>query len=331
MRKYQHKIAAELAVRANTQHGLSRHRNPVETKGKVSSVLTEVAHVSALAVYAKWLLKLNGRHLKNSKLQDAKAYLSEIASTKKQSTVSLARQAINMHIHPTTPLVFVTSQVPTIPKNRAYSRKQIDLLCACADPLLRFSILLAADAGLREMELMSIAPKCALSSSARNWSNDRFRGRHGDQGYVVHGKGGLLREVYVSHGLAIELDSHLRPEMLRVRHRGAHLNSYFDLMGGHEFAIKFGRLSKKILGFSNGAHGLRHSFAQNRRDQLICCGFSIEEAIQILSQELGHFSTKNTLAYLRDRRESHDCVLPQMLDHTVLKKSSDHAHGIRIT
>jgi hypothetical protein len=29
-------------------------------------------------------------------------------------------------------------------------------------------------------------------------------------------------------------------------------------------------------------------------------GLSFDEAIEVLSQELGHFDTKNTLSYLRD-------------------------------
>lgn len=300
MKNYSPKIAAQRAVRANVQHGLSRHSSPDRAKTMVTSILTEKAHVSALTGYAKQLKLVTGKNLKNSKTNDALQYLESLAETRRQSTVDLARQAINLHVHPDRPIPYICSQVPTIVRNRAYTAEQIQLLCAEADPCMRVSISLASDAGLREMELLTLARFSRLTPSDRRWHEDRFSGRADDAPFVVHGKGGLVREVRVNQENAEKLKLAERAHPVRIDHRGAHLMSHFDLIGGHKFSSKFGRLSQRVLGFSQGGHGLRHSFSQRRRDELLCLGFCLNEAIQILSHELGHFATKNTLAYLRD-------------------------------
>ena len=300
MKNYDPVIAAKKLVISNTQHGLSRHKFPELAKEKISGVLTEVAHVSSLTQYAKWLIETKEKHLKNSNIADAQKYLEYKASTCLQSTVSLACQSINFHILRASPIPFVAAKTATIPKDRAYTRKQIDLLVEMAHPALGLAILLAEDAGLREMELLSIAEVLSLNESDRPWCQERFSGRSDDVAFVVWGKGRLVRQVRLSESLAERMRELLRPFPVRVAHRTAHLISHFELLGGHLLSSQFGRLSMHILGFSNGAHGLRHSFAQRRRNELLCCGFSLDEAVLILSQELGHFSIKNTIAYLRD-------------------------------
>ena len=299
MKNYSPKLAAQLTVRRNTQHGTSRHKLP-ETASIVRSVLTEKAHVSALTVFAKGLLKLNGRHLKNVTRPESVDYLYSIAKTRRQSTVSLTRQALNLHIFRNDPLPFVQSEIPTEPKNRAYSRRQIELLTASAEADLALSIKLAENAGLRAMELVTIGKPTDLMPSNRGWNKSRFSGRAGDVEYVVHGKGGLKREVRLHAELALELENTRRQEPMRVSNRGAHLISHYHLLGGQQFSIRFTQLSMKVLGFTFGAHGLRHSFGQRRRNEFLRCGFSMKEAVPMLSQEMGHFASKNTLAYLRD-------------------------------
>lgn len=300
MKKYSPKIAAKLLVVSHAQHGLSRHTHREMASSTVVSVLTEKAHCSALTLCANWLLKTKGKHLKNLTKVDAMEYLETRAETCKQSAVSLGRQAINLHILGEDPVNFVASKIPHEPKNRAYSNTEIDLLVWLASPEMALSILLAVDAGLRDMELLTISHAEALHPSARDWSADRFCARENDVPFVVWGKGGLRREVRVSPNLAAQLEATAREHPQRVSNRGAFLTSHFDLVGGHRFSIEFGKLSKFSLGFSHGSHGLRHTFAQRRRDHLICSGHSMESAILILSQELGHFHCKNTMAYLRD-------------------------------
>lgn len=58
------------------------------------------------------------------------------------------------------------------------------------------------------------------------------------------------------------------------------------------------KASERALGYSNGAHGLRHSYAQDRYEQL-ANHFPREEVMRIISQELGHFRPEITEVYLR--------------------------------
>ena len=300
MKNYDPAIAAQKIVWLNTKHGLSRHKNPILAKSFVTSVLTEKAHISALTGYSKWLHLTSGKHLKNSNISNAEQYILERSKCRKQSTINLDRQAINLHLHPTEPISFVTAEIPTVPKNRAYSQCQIDLLVEHADDELALSILLASAAGLRDMELITISDQQHLQKSIRNWHPERFKGIKDSILFVVHGKGGLNREVSLPNILAGQLESRRLPSPSRVLYRKAHLLSYFEIINGQRFSSDFGKHSTKILGFSHGAHGLRHSYAQRRRNELIALGFSPEESIRIVSQELGHFSIKNTLAYMRD-------------------------------
>lgn len=301
MKNYSPKKAAERAVHKNLALGLSRHQYPELVKTKVTSVMTADAHTSTLAQFAKHLIIKNSKHLKNASLTDAQTYLKEISLTKKQSTVSLARQAINLHILPQQPVAHVVSALPTTPINRAYTTAQINFLCKAAPPALALSIAVAASAGLRTMELLSISGPDQQRTSSRDWHVNRFLGREHCSKFIVHGKGGLCREVRITPELAVQLEIVQRPSPVYVSNRHARLLSYFSLIGGHDFSIQFSQLSKRELGFSHGAHGLRHSYAQLRLHELLCIGLSIDEAIQVVSQEMGHFAIKNTMAYLRDQ------------------------------
>ncbi len=53
------------------------------------------------------------------------------------------------------------------------------------------------------------------------------------------------------------------------------------------------------LGRSTGAHGLRHSYAQERLDELQRAGLSQDLALTTVSQEMGHFRAEITETYLR--------------------------------
>lgn len=301
MKNYNPTIEAQNIVRANTRHGESRRTNEGSSRQFVTSVLTEKAHTRALTGCAIWAhARFDGKRLKNLTPGQAQQYLLHRAEVCRQSTVNLDRQSLNFHLFPDSPLAFVQSKTPTVARDRAYSASQVQLLTDHARPELAYSIQLCVDSGLRGMELISIAELTQVSPSDRIWDSSRFTGREDDRRFVVHGKGGLRREVRLKPEIAMKLTEKARPSPIRSDHRGGHLTSYFNLLGGHRFSIDFGKLSKTVLGFSLGSHGLRHAFAQRRRDELLCCGFSVEHSIQILSQELGHFSIKNTLAYLRD-------------------------------
>ncbi|RCS56703.1 site-specific integrase, partial [Brachybacterium sp. JB7] len=61
----------------------------------------------------------------------------------------------------------------------------------------------------------------------------------------------------------------------------------------------FTRASQRGLGWSNGAHGVRHSYAQERMGELQRSGLAYRDALETVSQEMGHFRPAITEVYLR--------------------------------
>ena len=57
--------------------------------------------------------------------------------------------------------------------------------------------------------------------------------------------------------------------------------------------------AKAALGWSTGAHGLRHAYAQERVTELQTLEHSQKVANETVSQELGHFRPEITTTYLR--------------------------------
>jgi integrase len=137
-------------------------------------------------------------------------------------------------------------------------------------------------------------------SPHRTWSKERFLGRTDYEVFLVIGKGGLKREVAISQELAEELRKRKRLQPVVIRDREINHVSYFDIGGGQALSASFSRASKLSLGWSRGLHGLRHSFAQNRLRTLIEL-LGPQRALQILSEELGHFRSEISLAYLVGR------------------------------
>lgn len=301
MKSYSPKIAAQLQVRPQVQHGLSRHQNPKLARITITSVLSERNHVNAATVFAKWLLKQKSKHLKNTTVTDAMQYLEIRSQTVRQKTLDLDRQMLNMHFKFPEKLNYFISKVLTVEEDRAYSAEQTAFLMLRVPAKLALSIALCLDGGLRSMELVTLAPLEFLRVSPRDWHLERFAGRASDVALSVCGKGGLKREVRISPQLFSQLQIYKRDYPIKANHCGAYLISYFDLLGGNPFCNQFSKTSRKLLGFSNGAHGLRYAFAQRRLLELIARGQTPDESLKILAQEMGHFSTSNTLTYLKSR------------------------------
>ena len=81
--------------------------------------------------------------------------------------------------------------------------------------------------------------------------------------------------------------------------RNIKYRQYYDLTGGVYFSFIFGKTSKAVLGWSTGAHGLRHGYAQDRMSELLELGFTRAERMGVISQELGHFRPDIVTEYLR--------------------------------
>ncbi len=102
----------------------------------------------------------------------------------------------------------------------------------------------------------------------------------------------------LSPEVAAKLEA-LRCEEREVRDRTIIYHSQYNLVQGKELTYQFGALSKEVLGYSSGAHGLRHAYAQERMDAYMNMGYSRDEALELTAVEMGHFRGEITEAYMR--------------------------------
>jgi integrase len=182
---------------------------------------------------------------------------------------------------------------------RSYTIEQIRAIAAHQGERNALATEIAHAAGLRAHELLTLRSADERPASThREWSADRFTGRDGEL-YTVRGKGGLIREVRIPHGFAARLEATRLVEPKTAIDRGVHYQKHYDIGGGKNWSTSFSRVSESQLGWSNGAHGLRHSYAQERMSELQGAGFSYKDALGTVAQELGHFAPSTTEAYLR--------------------------------
>lgn len=116
--------------------------------------------------------------------------------------------------------------------------------------------------------------------------------------YTVEGKGGMVPPIRIPPELAERLEATRIPER-SVTDRKIEYKQVYDLVGGNNLSSAFTRASNKVYGFSNGIHGLRHSYAQRRMHELAKFGIDKDKSLAIVSQEMGHLRPEITLCYLR--------------------------------
>jgi integrase len=274
-----------------------RHGN--DNDGKIHSLGTARSYTQALTGYANFLRESNGGSLFRSgtKTEMALNYLQHRAGKVSQKTLDLDRQAIQMHLGQK--LEVVKSLKETRLTCRSYTSEQVSLVAAAQTERNGLATEIAYCSGLRAHELLTLRrvdERCP--SIHREWNADRFAGRDGER-YTVHGKGGLVREVMIPRKLANRLEDRRLPEPIRVTDRGIHYQQQYDISGGNRWSASFTEASKRILGWSRGAHGLRHSYAQERMAELQRNGKTYEDAKETVAQEVGHFNKETTEAYLR--------------------------------
>lgn len=185
---------------------------------------------------------------------------------------------------------------------RAYSDQQIAAIAKnIRSEHERLAVLIARDAGLRTKEIITLrrVGEGLSETKQRDWRSDRHIYKGESISYLVTGKGGLVRTVKIKRELAerLELLRHSTPK--EVNDRGVNYTQYYDLVGGQKLSAIFTKTSIMTLGYSNGVHGLRHSYAHRRMDFLLARGISFNNAKHITSQELGHMRMKITDTYLR--------------------------------
>lgn len=296
---------AERIVQRGLALGKSRHDS--KNDGKIHSIGTARAYRDGLTLFCTWIQQHRLGDLPGASVKLAERYLTERSRQVGQKTLDRDRQAIQFLLRQTSGMDIRLPRIKTSFSNgrglakqpRALSVEQLDAVCRNLSPRSALAARLCYSTGLRAHELFTLQPRHSCSPSRhRQWSPDRFSGRDG-QLYVVTGKGGLKREILLPFDLAYELEKRRLSQPVIKIDRSVRYECRYDITGGNDFTCVFGAAAKKALGWSTGAHGLRHSYAQDRMNELRASGYGRQARMEIISQELGHFRADILETYLR--------------------------------
>lgn len=250
-------------------------------------------------------LAYSQQNLKDLTPDSAKIYLEHRAEQVGQKALDMERQAIQLmmqhvthKLEPTERLDVIKSEIAQILSSRAYTSEQVQAIAAAQAPQNALATEIAYSAGLRAHELLTLQRADLRPADDRPALESKFSHRDGVL-YTVTGKGGLTREVLIPSSLAEKLEDRRLSVPQQVTDRGIHYQKHYEIGGGRAFSQSFSRASNNVLGYSHGAHGLRHSYAQERMDELRANGLAREIALETVSQEMGHFRADITEVYLR--------------------------------
>jgi len=290
---------AQYAVQRLRATGIRRHDHKGD--GRIHSLGTLRNYARSLERVAEWLATHRLGALRDLTPELACRYLTERAQQVGQSQLNADRQALAAHLGERLERVPSAAERPDrlAERGRAYTPQQVTLVHAYQPPHHALATEIAQVAGLRAHELLTLRrAEEQPAASHRTWRDDRFQGREGVR-YTVQGKGGLVREVCVPEDLAARLEAVRLNTPQRVTDRGIHYQQHYRIGGGQAWSQSFSDASCTALGWSTGAHGLRHGYAQTRMEELQACGYRYSDAREIVSQELGHFREDITEVYLR--------------------------------
>lgn len=276
----------------------------------VESVRSVSNYEAALTNVAQWLKDEHragreGGDLRNLTPERAREYLEQRGEAVGQKMLDQERQAIQlMQQHVSHQLAqgerlpVVRSELTQALESRSYTPAQVAAVAERQHDANRLATEIAHAAGLRAHELLTLRPAAEQPADARPARDEKFAVREGER-YTVVGKGGLCREVLIPRELAERLEATRLEEPRHVNDRGVHYQSHYDIGGGQRWSNSWSQASNAALGWSNGAHGVRHSYAQERMGELQRAGLSYRDALEVVSQEMGHFRESITEVYLR--------------------------------
>jgi integrase len=268
---------------------------------EIASVGTVRNYEQALSQFCTFLAS-EGLHIRDVGEKEAISYLEQRAEEVGQKTLDLDRQSIQAALMHTggleERLAVIKSEHQQVLESRAYSSEQVNMVAERQTEKHALATEIAHSAGLRAHELITLAPSTERPADIRPALESKFEGREGVL-YTVEGKGGLVREVMLSKELADRLEDRRFDEPKQVTDRGVFYEQRYDIGGGKQFTDSFSKASDRALDWSTGAHGLRHSYAQERMDELQKIGYDRETALETVSQEMGHFRSEITEVYLR--------------------------------
>ncbi|EOV6195090.1 TPA: site-specific integrase [Klebsiella quasipneumoniae] len=268
----------------------------------VGTVRNYQAALTRIALY----FRINGGvNLQDVTPEMATVYFHQRAAAVGQKSLDMERQALQammIHLTQQLPSGEVLEIVHSLKHrkllSRSYTTEQIFLISSHQSDKNGLATLIAYNAGLRSHELFTICELQQRQPNIRPVSAKKFMGRSG-KAYTVQGKGGLIREIRLSTDLAEKLETTRLPEPIKITDRGVHYDQFYAIAGGQSWSRSFSTASTRILGWSAGSHGTRHSYAQERIEELQSLGCHYVEALEIVSQELGHFRPGITEVYLR--------------------------------
>ena len=295
------KNQAIYAVQKLIAHG--HPRSETRKTGKISSVGTTRVYTQVYTQVAQWF-KDTGRKeglLRELNRSTAQEYLTWRSGTVSQKTLNSDRVALQKLLGEKLERVksIYDKGRKLAQESRAYTPEQIKAITVNMPERLALATKIATACGLRAHELHTLQKaEERPATSNRPWKDERFTGIEG-KCYTVQGKGGLIREVRISSELAQELEARRLETPEKITDRNVHYQKHYDVAGGQAWSQAFSKTSKQTLGWSAGAHGLRHSYAQTRLEALQAQGFNYAEAREIVSQEVGHFRQDITEVYLR--------------------------------
>lgn len=267
--------------------------------GRIHSIATFRKHEFALKKAGEWLEQTCGvKRLDAITKDQAKAYLEHRKLEVGQKQLDADRLALQL-CKKVGDLDRVKTERVDAKTGRAYTHRQIERIAARQADRNALATRIAYNAGVRAHELQTLRRADeAAPSPHREWRQDRFLGRSGER-YLVTGKGGLTREVMIAHELARALEAKRLDEPRTVKDRDITYQAYYDIGSGNAWSKSFSTVSGRVLGWSTGAHGVRHTYAQERMKELQGNGYTYPVAKLVLSQELGHFREDVVNNYLR--------------------------------
>ena len=270
------------------------------TTGKIHSFGTLHKYVQVLKNAGEWIgPKFGVTRLDQVTAEQAQAYLAHrTAHGIGQKQLDADRTALH-YLKKVSKLDRVIAQEPRKLESRAYTPAQIRAIAAHQSERNALATELAHRTGLRAHELLTLQRgDDGVRSDYRAWRSDLFHGRPGEI-YLVTGRGGLVRQIAVPKDLARRLESHRLEQPRTLSDRGIRYEVRYDIGGGMAWSQSVRTAAVTHFGWSTGAHGLRHSYAQERIGELQRRGYLYRDAEEVVSQEMGHFRPDVVRSYLR--------------------------------
>jgi integrase len=276
-----------------------------QIQGKeISSVGTVRNYENSLSKVAEYANRELNCGLKEISPEQAHQYLTDRSVEVGQKTLDMERQAIQSMMHHVSnklasdeKLNVIKSESQQVLTSRSYTQEQVSMVANAQNERNALATEIAHAAGLRAHELHTIQRIDERRPDDRPALENKFSQRDGVR-YTVEGKGGLVREVQIPQHLSERLEQHRLDTPKEIVDRGINYTTQYDIAGGKNWSNSFSSASNRSLNWSSGAHGLRHSYAQERMNELQQ-HMTRNQALEVVSQEMGHFRPEITEVYLR--------------------------------